>query len=104
MAGYGGLEMCVMETKRETDPIIKAMFRARGETQRLDIADGLARPSFKKLSLETEFGMAVGAIRYCLKIRNQYAHSYFWEEKHGKLFFGSLEEIAKSHNPYDVVR
>jgi hypothetical protein len=106
VAGYGGLEidllLCVLEAKRETDPVIKAMFRARGETQRLDIADALARPSFKKFSLETEFGMAVGAIRYCLKIRNQYAHSYFWEEKNGKLSFGSLEDIAKSHNPFDV--
>jgi hypothetical protein len=105
VAGYGGLEidllLCVLEAKRDIDSV-KAMFKTRGETQRLDIADALGRPSFKKFALETEFGMAVGAIRYCLKIRNQYAHSNFWEEKNGKLSFGSLEDIAKSHNPLDI--
>jgi hypothetical protein len=105
VAGYGCLEtdlmLCVLVAKRDTDPVIKTMFRPRGETQRLDIADALGRPSFKKFKRETEFGMAIGAISHCLKIRNQYAHSNFGETKNGKLAFASMEDIAKSHDPSD---
>lgn len=105
VAGYGSLEtdlmLCVLVAKRDFDPVIKTMFRPRGETQRLDIADALGRPSFKKFGRETEFGMAIGAIRHCLKIRNQNAHSYFGEAKSGKLAFDSMEDVAKSPDPSD---
>ena len=47
--------------------------------------------------LATEFGMAVGAVRHCLKIRNQYAHCVWYDDHSGKLAFVNVEEIAKDN-------
>ena len=47
--------------------------------------------------LGTEFEMAVGAVRHCLRIRNQYAHCVWYDDKSGRLAFVNLEEIAREN-------
>jgi len=64
---------CVQVVRDDFDAVLKAIFRVRGETARIDIADALGRHFYDDRGLATEFGMAVGAVRHCLKIRNQYA-------------------------------
>jgi hypothetical protein len=73
------------------------MFRSRGETQRIDVADALARHPYRKLGIGTQFEMAIGAVRHCLKIRNQYAHCIWWDDNTGHLAFANLEEMAKEN-------
>jgi hypothetical protein len=41
--------------------------------------------------------MGVGAVKHCLKIRNQYVHCVWYDDKSGKLAFVNLEEIAKDN-------
>ena len=98
LASYSDLEIglmnCVQVATGDFDSTLKAMFRARGETQRLDIADALGRQVYTDSGLGTEFAMAVGAVRYCLKIRNQYSHCVWWDDWTGKLAIADLEEIA----------
>ena len=76
------------------------MFRIRGETARINVGDALARHVYDKLGLGADFEMAVSAMRYCLKIRNQYAHCNWDDDRlSGRLAFVNVEEIAKGNQP-----
>jgi len=103
LAGYTDLELdlmnCVKSAREDLDTVLKAMYRARGETQRIEIADSFGRQTYRKLGLGTQFEMAVGAVRHCMKIRNQYAHCIWWNDNSGALAFANLEEIAKLNDP-----
>ncbi len=75
---------------------LKSMFRIRGETNRLDIADALGQEPYDRRGLASEFKQTVDAIRYCLRIRNKYAHAYWHDPNQGtELCYLSLEELAK---------
>jgi hypothetical protein len=78
LASYTDLEIGVMHmvqvVRDDLDTALKVMFRTRGEGQRLQVADAFARQYYVTLGLETEFAMAMSAVRYALKIRNQFAH------------------------------
>jgi len=98
LAGYTELEIdlmdCVHVARDDLDATLKAMFRVRGETQRIGVADALGRHTYRKLKLDTEFGMAIGNMRFCLKIRNQYAHCNWYDDNSGALAFVNIEELA----------
>jgi len=101
LAGYTALEVglmhCVQVVRDDFDAVLKAMFRPRSETTRIDVADALGRHFYHDRGLGTEFEMAVGAVRYCLRIRNQYAHCVWYDDKSGRLAFVNLEEIAREN-------
>jgi hypothetical protein len=100
LAGYSELEFglfaCIEAANDDYDGLFKSMFRCRGETQRIDIADALGRHKFHAIGLGTDFEMAVGNMRRCLSIRNQYAHSH-WSSKPQRLGFVDMEQNAKLH-------
>lgn len=77
------------------DMAVKALFRARGESQRIKIADALGRQAYRKLKLETLFEGTISGMHYCLKIRNQYAHCNWHDDNTGCLSFLNMEQIAK---------
>ncbi len=89
---------CVQVVREDFDTVLKTMFRTRGETQRIDIADALGRHYYHSYRLGTQFEMAVGSMRYCLRVRNQYAHCVWWDDHSGNLAFANLEEIATGHD------
>ena len=99
LAGYADLEIglmnCVQVVRNDLDTVLKSMFRTRGETQRIKVADAFGRQYYDGLGIGTQFGMAIGTVRYCLKIRNQYAHCQWWDDNSGRLAFANLEEVAK---------
>lgn len=101
LAGYADLEIdlmhCSQVVRDDLDTVLKAMFRARGETQRIDVADAFGRQHYRDLDLGTQFEMAIGAVRYCLRIRNQYAHCIWRDDNSGQLAFANLEEVAKDN-------
>ena len=101
VVGYGSLESalssCVAMARDDLDMVLKTMFRTRGETQRIEIADAIGRPSYRALGMETVFSEAIGDLRYCLKIRNQYAHCQWHDDLTGRLCFVDMEEIATPH-------
>lgn len=71
------------------------MFRVRGETNRIKIADGLGRSGYRSLGLEADFADAILAMKFCVSIRNQLAHSVFWDDNSGKLAIAALEDAAE---------
>jgi methionyl-tRNA synthetase len=101
LAGYASLELgllhCVQVVREDFDSVLKVMFRARGETQRIESADALGRQFYFDRQLGGDFEAAVGAVRHCLKVRNQYAHCQWYNDNSGKLAFVNLEELAQ-HN------
>lgn len=98
---YSRLELDLMNAvqvvrNHDLNGVLKAMYRVRGETNRIDIADGLARHEYEQTNLGAEWDATIAALRYCLKIRNKYAHSYWHDPDQGKqLCYVSLEELAK---------
>jgi hypothetical protein len=100
LAGYPELEFALLiviaELRDDFDSTLKALYRTRGETQRIDVADALARSKLHCLGLGTEFAMVIGGMRHCLKIRNQYAHSHWLANPTG-FGFMDLEEVAKQN-------
>lgn len=100
LAGYADLEIgllnCVQVIRQDFDTVLKAMFRIRGETNRINIADSLGRFHYAQCGLEDHFIKAIAATRHCMKIRNQYSHCVWWSDNTGKLAFANLEEVAKS--------
>ena len=103
LAGYADLELdlmnCVKAVQADLDTTLKEMFRQRGNSQRIDIANDLAREPYHELGIGTQFEMAVEAVRYCLQIRNQYAHCTWWDDYSGQLALANLEELAKLDIP-----
>jgi hypothetical protein len=101
LAGYAELEIdllhCVSQVREDFDATLKAMFRIRSETSRINIADALGRQLYHRLGLRSDFEIAVSAMRYCLKIRNQYAHCNWYDDRSGRLAFVNVEEIAKEN-------
>ena len=101
LAGYADLEItlmhCVHVIRSDLDTVLKTMFRTRGETARIKVADAFGRHHYAALKLETEFAMALSAVQYCLKIRNHYAHCIWYDDYSGKLAFTDLEEIAEQN-------
>ena len=97
LVSYGELEFdlcqCIKSALNDLDVAVKVLYRTRGETQRVLIADALGRPIYTNHRLETEFSEAIGAMRHCLKIRNQYAHCN-WNHDEGGLSFIAFEDIA----------
>lgn len=73
------------------------MFKERGETRRVNIAEIFGSQKYRKLGLGTQFEMAIGSIRYCLKIRNKYAHCIWYDDYSGSLAFTNLEEGTKTN-------
>jgi hypothetical protein len=98
LAGYAELEIdllhCVSHATGNFDAALKAMFRNRGETARINVADALGRQVYQQKGLGQDFEIAVSAMRYCLKIRNQYAHCNWYNDLSGRLAFVNVEEIA----------
>jgi hypothetical protein len=99
LAGYGELEyafaLCLAQVldAKDPGPALKAFFRLRGEASKLDMADALMTAACTNEGFGEAYGEAKGAMRYCLKIRNQFAHCHWGDGKDG-LFFTNLEEAA----------
>ncbi|MGA7750481.1 MAG: hypothetical protein WCA63_10070 [Gallionella sp.] len=109
LAGYTDLEIdlmnCVKSAREDLDTVLKAMYRGRGEAKRIEIADAFGRQTYRKLKLGTQFEMAIAAVGYCAKVRNQYAHCIWWNDNSGALAFANIEEIARLNEPvFDLGR
>jgi hypothetical protein len=99
LIGYGELEFdlcnCISMGLNDLDMGFKTMFRVRGETSRIDLAEAMGQKIYASLGLGPPFHDAIDAMRFCVRLRNRYAHSHFYDDNSGKLAMVSLEEIAK---------
>jgi hypothetical protein len=103
---YADLEIALLHCVQmgrgaDLDSTLKTMFRVRSISQRIDVADGLGRQTYHDLHLGTQFEMAVGNMRFCSRIRSQYAHCIWHDDLSGTLGFVNLEELAESNDRVD---
>ena len=99
LIAYGELEFALMGCLRQAlsgdiDTATRVLFRVRGESARIEVADAIIRPAYAKVGLEAKWGNAIGAVRVCKNIRNQYAHCHWQVLKDGVLRFMNLDVDA----------
>lgn len=75
---------------------LKAMYRLRSTSSRIQATDVFLRTTFKAYGLETEYSTMLGSLRHCLAIRNQYSHCNWGDDLNEGLFFADLEESAEA--------
>lgn len=106
LAGYTEIEfqllMCVVAVTEDVDSAVKALYRTRGESQRIEIADALCRQRIKALDMGGDYENAIGAMHHCKKIRNQYSHCH-WVSRGCKKFCvnGHLAGNCRPSRRYD---
>jgi hypothetical protein len=98
LTGYANLEVgllyCVQMALGDLDAPLKAMFKVRGESRRIEEGVKLGQRLYNALGLGTDFQRAIEAMRHCLLIRNQYSHWIWWNDYSGKIAFANLEDVA----------
>jgi hypothetical protein len=98
LVGYGEIEfelaLVVGAVLKDDDQAIRVLFRTHGEEQRIEIADALSRGAYEVAGLADCFNEAIGAINWCKKIRNQYAHSHWMDDDDGFMQFASMDAAA----------
>lgn len=99
VVGYGDIELdlcnCVAMGIEDFDLALKAMYRPRGESARIEVADTIGRRAYVALGLGQEFDTCLTDLRFCLKLRDRYAHSQLYDDNSGQLAIVVLEEEAK---------
>jgi hypothetical protein len=102
---YGDLEwdLCLLVSHviEDLDIAVKTLYRSRGETQRIDIADALIRNRIDQ-KVRQIYETTLAHIRVCLTIRNRYAHANWLHAGSDKLCYIDIEELAKSNAPVDM--
>jgi hypothetical protein len=98
LAGYGELEMelcgCVWAATGNLDAAIKALFRVRGEDNRIKKAVSMAKDYYAAAGLAETFNSVIEDLHWCRQIRNQYAHSQWYYTEAEGLCFVDLEHTA----------
>jgi hypothetical protein len=87
---------CVIRAS-SVDLAVKTMFRLRGESQRLHLADAVARQPYIKEGLEMPYTQTLGDLSYARRIRNQYSHCSWHVGPNNELGFTNLEDLASEH-------
>ena len=74
--------------------VLRALYRLRATSSRIEAADAFMRPVFEGLGLVEEYRQMSAAVRHSLKIRNQFSHCNWADHAAGGLFFADLEDSA----------
>ena len=100
LAGYGELEylmaMCLGAALGDEKTAIRVLFRMKSE--RVTVANSLLSIS-RTLTLH-KYTAAIGNMRHCTNIRNQYAHCNWEYSPRFGLFFVDLQDSARGVEQY----
>jgi hypothetical protein len=106
---FGLLTLIATVMDDDNDLAAKILFRVRGEGARIDVSDAIIRTAYYKVGLGPKWENALGAIKVCKKIRNQYAHCHWqiWDKKLKFIDFdvdarSSEDEITINFMPTDL--
>jgi hypothetical protein len=100
LSAFGELEFTVLDNaRRATDnsrlPFLRAMYRLRATSARLQSADAFMQPVCNQFDLGNEYEITKRAVHHCLKIRNQFSHCNWADDPNfpnSGLFFVDLEK------------
>jgi hypothetical protein len=80
-------------------PLMKALYSLKATSGRIDFVDGLIRNLYLAHNLGAEYDISISMLRYCLRIRNLFAHcnwADFPPNGDGGLFYADLQDSAKT--------
>jgi hypothetical protein len=90
LAAFGEIEVttCMLSAAslRKTNQVLRALYRIRMTSARLEAADGLARPEFATHGLLDDYVVWQTMVMRCLSIRNRYAHCNWGDHPRAGLF------------------
>ncbi len=105
LLAYGELELmvseCLCAAIESQDDARRMMFRIMGETSRIQATSAIMRRTYVAAGLGAEFDQAIGAVEYCITVRNLFAHCHWADHAEGGLFFTSLQDPAKATESFD---
>ncbi len=98
--GYGELEITFAHIAglaiKHRYAVLEACHKVRSESGRIDIAHALSHEAMSDLGLGSEFAYTESALRFCLKVRNQYAHAQWGEFPDGLKFTNPEQAFARA--------
>jgi len=74
---------------------LRAFFRIPGEGARILVTDALIKPAYHAAGLTDQYNEALGAIKHCKNLRNQYAHCHWLDWPEEGLFFCDMDRAVK---------
>jgi hypothetical protein len=80
-------------------PLMKALYSLKATSSRIDFVDGLIRNLYLAFQLGNEYDFTISMVRYCLRIRNLFAHCNWADDPAmggGGLFYADLQDSAKT--------
>lgn len=80
---------------------LRSLYRGRSTSGRIELSDVFIRHLIHESGLVPDYEEALGAMRHCLKIRNNYAHCQ-WSPGLNGLFFANLEEAASRPSGFEM--
>ena len=90
LTGYTAIEwqlcLCSGMGGGDVECAIVDLYRKRGETRRVQLAEAFGKSGYDAVGISNRF--------HCVRIRNQYAHAYWHDDRSGRLAFAHVEEIA----------
>ncbi|TWB44344.1 hypothetical protein [Nitrospirillum pindoramense] len=106
LASFGEIEHLVCLNAAHacslTYEVLKALYRLRSTSSRIDAADALAAPRFSEVGLQREYTQTLCMVRLSLKIRNQFAHCMWGSEGlTSGLFFTDPQTAAETLEIFD---
>lgn len=98
LTGYTAIEwqlcLCAGMGGGDVERAIIELFGKRGETRRIRCADAFGKSGYQAVGLGVKYDSAINDMLHCVKIRNQYAHCYWHDDRSGRLAFAHMEEIT----------
>ena len=73
---------------------LRSIYKVRGTSSRLELADALLRLKLTGMGLEREYLTNRDAIKYCQTTRNQFAHCIWADDLNAGIFFTDLQDAA----------
>lgn len=105
VTSFGELEltfsMLAGTALRDQSLALRAIYRGRSTGGRIDLTDVFVRKVVTSTNLVMDYEQVMRAMRHCLKIRNNYAHSH-WAPALDGLFFSNLEDAASRAGGFDM--
>ncbi len=99
LIGYGEIEYelaSLLGAAYDPRMALRAMFRSRGETARIEVADSLLHPRCLEIGVKAKYEITISAVKFCKNVRNQYSHCH-WHLEDGDLWFYNMESAAEGH-------
>jgi hypothetical protein len=98
VVGYGELEVMLALLVRwiinDEDCSFRTLYGQRGESARITSAQTLVFTALRGHRHEPLFAKMIDGMRYCLRVRNQYAHSN-WVNSPTSLSFANVENVCQ---------